>query len=195
MLTSAIFLRAASFGIPTAQPLRTGLGRSFTAIARCGLVFQNKGGPSLTFADRIRQENSHTPRVTPNLNNVAQTFHTSAVCRPNCDWGRPCDCSECMETARKPICEICKVKPTVHTSAALGRDRKGISGYTFTSVCEECSAKRQEEYRIREEARKKMWVAHKERVDKMLEHVNSLPPGEQVPIAYVVDKVSSIWGG
>ncbi|EGZ71027.1 hypothetical protein NEUTE2DRAFT_92943 [Neurospora tetrasperma FGSC 2509] len=206
MLTPAVFLRATSFGIPTAQPPRTGFGRSFTAITRCGLLFQSKGGPSVTFADRIRQEKSLTPRVIPSLNNFAQTFHTSAVCRSNCDWGRPCDCSECREMFREPICEICKINPTVHISAEWGRDRKGIASYTFTSFCKECLDKKQEEYRVREETEKKiaaaneerlhkMRAADKERMDKMLEHVNSLPPGEQIPIAYAVDKVSSIWGG
>ncbi|KAK3493469.1 hypothetical protein B0T13DRAFT_476703 [Neurospora crassa] len=194
MLTSAVFLRAASFGIPTAQPLKRGIGRSFTAIARCCLLFQNNKESTVTFADRIRQEKSHALTISPSPKTFARRFTPSAVCRPSCDWGSLCDSSECREMARKPICEICRINPTVHTSGEWGYDRKGISSLTFTSFCEECLAKKQEEYRIREEARSNMWFAHRERIHKMLDHVNSLPPGEQVPIAYAVDKVSSIWG-
>ncbi|KAK3947969.1 hypothetical protein QBC32DRAFT_69541 [Pseudoneurospora amorphoporcata] len=147
MLTSAVFLRAASFGIPTAQPLKTGLGRSFTAIALCGSLFQSNATLSAAFAHRGRQDGSHTPTISPSPKISARLFHASAVCRPNCDWGRPCNCSECREAAREPICEICKVNSTAYQSESLGRDRKGVLGYHFTSFCGECWAKREQKIR------------------------------------------------
>ena len=40
--------------------------------------------------------------------------------------------------AKKLICEVCEVRPTVNQSSEPSRDRKGISSYTFASFCEQC---------------------------------------------------------
>ncbi|KAK3947764.1 hypothetical protein QBC32DRAFT_401371 [Pseudoneurospora amorphoporcata] len=191
MSTSAVFLRAASVGIPTAQPLKTGLRRSFTAIAQCRLLFQSKGKSSVTCADGSRQERSHTPRVLPSYNVFARPFHASAVCRANHDWGRPCNCNRCMEEAKEVSCQICGINPTVYHSCEECYDEETASFYyEFTSKRNE----KKEKLR-RKEAEAKIAAARQERFNKMLEHVKSLPPGEQVPMAYAVDKVSSIWSG
>lgn len=209
MLTMAL-LRT-SPGISITRLLRTCARNSYTTIAGCGLPAHSRERSSVTFPGRVHKDGSHIPTTSPSYKIFGRPFHASAVCRANCDWGRPCICSECsaVAAAQNPICQICNVNPTVYTSAERGGwDRKGIpSGYTFISLCAECADKREEENRIRaearkeideklaeerrirEEARNKIVAAHTERVAMMLRHVRSLPQGEQVPIAYAVEKV------
>jgi hypothetical protein len=74
--------------------------------------------------------------VTPTFN--FGPFHTSSSNQSNCNFGSPRQCSDCMEGARTPICEICKVFPTAYQSSKYGRDRKGVGKYTFISFCEQC---------------------------------------------------------
>ncbi|KAK3946721.1 hypothetical protein QBC32DRAFT_225605, partial [Pseudoneurospora amorphoporcata] len=185
-------LRAASFGISTAQPLKTGLRRSFTAIARCGLVLQSKRKISVTFANRDQQDGSQTPMVPSSHNIFVIPFHTSGVGRAKSGWGRPYDCNKSVEAARKPICEMCKVNPTVDVYAypVPGWDRKGIVDYDFTSFCKDCKQKMQKDLRKMKEAEGKAEAALEERVNKMREHLRSLPPGELVPFVYVVEKMA-----
>jgi hypothetical protein len=63
-------------------------------------------------------------------------------------------------TPRKPICEICRVRPTVHQSYEDSRDRKGIRSYSFTSFCEQCWQKRETARRDREEKEKKILASY-----------------------------------
>lgn len=65
-------------------------------------------------------------------------LHHSVSHSSACDFNSPCRCSGCMKDNRQPYCEICKVNPTAHQDAAFARDRKGISGYSFTSYCDQC---------------------------------------------------------
>ncbi|KAK3345653.1 hypothetical protein B0H65DRAFT_211364 [Neurospora tetraspora] len=216
MLTSAVFLRAAP-GISTTRLLRTGARSSYTAIAGCSLLLQSKERSSVTFADRVRKDGSHTPTVSLSPNNFARTFHASAVCRTYYEgyaMGWSCtgdDCEDCdcdwddgIGKEPSPICEICNVNPTAHnllpTAHELASEDHVTVWATYTSYCKECAEKRWEEERRRKEAeakiaaaRQKIAAARRERVNKMLEHVKSLPPGQQVPIAYAIEKVSSIW--
>ncbi|KAK3954529.1 hypothetical protein QBC32DRAFT_81900 [Pseudoneurospora amorphoporcata] len=182
----------------TARLLGTGARSSFTAIARCRLLFQSKGKSSAAFANRGRQDGSHTPTVSLSPKIFARPFHASAVCRDYCknlDYGIPCSCDDCInaiedEREMEPICEICHVNRTAHEFEY--EDHDSPWGYSYTAYCEECVEKMWEREK---EAKEKIAAAHRDRVNKMLEHVKSLQPGEQVPIAYAVDKVSSIWSG
>ena len=76
----------------------------------------------------------HVPFLKRNL--VSRLFHSSPVHYSNCDFGSPCACSECMQDQKKSICEICRVRPTVHQSYGDSHDRKGIRSYSFISFCE-----------------------------------------------------------
>jgi len=76
----------------------------------------------------------HVPFLKRSL--VSRFFHSSPVDHSNCDFGSPCTCSECMHDQRQPICEICRVRPTVHQSHEDSHDRKDIRSYSFTSFCE-----------------------------------------------------------
>lgn len=82
----------------------------------------------------------HVPFLKRSL--VSRSFHSSPVDYSNCDFSSPCVCSECMQDQRKPICEICRVHPTVHQSYGDSHDRKGIRSYSFTSYCEQFWQKR-----------------------------------------------------
>lgn len=57
---------------------------------------------------------------------------------PNCDWGRACDCKECNEGRRRDICDRCNKNKSTHFIDSYSTDRKGISAYLTTSICDEC---------------------------------------------------------
>lgn len=188
MLTPAVSRRAASVGISTAQALKTGLGSRFSV--KAGTVpLSQSNGKFATFASMGRQEPSRTPTVSLSPNIFARPFHVSAVCRPSCDWGSPCDCDECRPYSFSPICEICNVGPKAHDAHTYGRDRNDPSGgWRATSFCKECWAKMQEAIQREKEAEERIEAVRKEKVAKMLRHVRSLPPGEQVPLLYAAVK-------
>ena len=118
----------------------------------------------------------------------SRAFHSSRSGYSSCDFGGPCACSQCMQDARKPMCERCNVHPTVHQSYEDSCDRKGIRGYDSTSLCEECWQKRETARREREVEKKQISAAHKARVSSMLGNVQRIRLTEQVPIACAVDK-------
>ena len=93
-----------------------------------------------------------------------------------------------MQVRRKPICEICRVHPTVHQSSEYGVDRKGLGGYSSTSLCEQCWQKREIARREREEKEKQILARYKARVARMLDNVQQIHLTEQVPIVCAVDK-------
>lgn len=128
----------------------------------------------------------HVPFLMRSL--FSRPFHSSRVDYSNCDFGSPCACSECMQDERKPICEICKVHPTVHQSYEDSYDRKGIRSYSFTSLCEQCWQKRERARRERVEKDKQISARYKARVARMLDSVQQIHLTEQVPIVYAVDK-------
>jgi len=78
---------------------------------------------------------------------------------PNCDWGRPCDCSECSggrrQQALQSTCSSfgCNQPPT-ETVDTLGVDRKGISSYGTRAYCSSCY-KTLREKEAAEEARRR----------------------------------------
>ena len=55
---------------------------------------------------------------------------------PNCDWGRPCNCNDCIDTHIPTECSYCKEKPIV-TIRILETDRKGMTGYSTFGFCNE----------------------------------------------------------
>lgn len=67
-----------------------------------------------------------------------QGFHSNLVCRSDCDFGEPCEYSECREAARKPICQKCNVGTTSVVSGRSSYDRKLIRSIDFTSYCKRC---------------------------------------------------------
>ena len=93
-----------------------------------------------------------------------------------------------MQDERKPICEICRVHPTVHQSYGDSHDRKGIRSYSFTSFCEQCWQKCETARREREEKEKQIITSYKARMTSMLDNVQQIRLAKQVPIGYAVDK-------
>ena len=93
-----------------------------------------------------------------------------------------------MQDRRKPICEICKVHPTVHQSYGESHDRKGIRSYSFISFCEQCWQKRETARREREEKESQNLAFYEARVASMLDNVKQIRSTEQVPIVCAVDK-------
>ena len=62
---------------------------------------------------------------------------------PNCDWGRPCSCYECIAADIPKECKYCKEKP-IHTIRELETDRKGMTGYVTIGYCIEHKPKEKE---------------------------------------------------
>ncbi|KAK7955051.1 urea active transporter [Apiospora saccharicola] len=93
--------------------------------------------------------------------------------------------------ARRPVCDICRVKPTAHQSAEEVVDGEDGRYYEFTSFCEGCWETRLLREEPRNDARDQRLALHKERIDKMMEHVESPEPAEQVPLDYAVQKCTS----
>lgn len=131
----------------------------------------------------------HVVALKPSI--VARSFHISPSYHSNCDFGSPCDCTECRENAQRSFCEVCQVRPAVNQSSELSRDRKGISSYTFTSFCEQCWEKYIGERRKREQEIEQTLVSRKKKMDDMMEYVRGIHPAEQVPIGYAVEKLLS----
>ncbi len=128
----------------------------------------------------------HVPFLKRSL--VSRSFYSSPVDHSSCDFGNPCACSECMQDQRKPICEICRVRPTVHQFYGDSYDRKGIRSYSFTSFCEQCWHKCETARGEREEKEKQILASYKARVASMLDNVQQIRLTEQVPIVCAVDK-------
>ena len=119
---------------------------------------------------------------------VSRSLYSSSVDHSNCDFDSPCACSECMQDQRKPICEICRVRPTVHQSYEDSRNRKDIRFYSFTSFCEQCWQEHETVHREREEKEKQILASYKARVASMLNNVQQIRLAKQVPIVCAVDK-------
>ncbi|CAG9949463.1 unnamed protein product [Clonostachys rosea f. rosea IK726] len=166
------------------------LGLGLVATKNCGKVakyvaksfFANRR-PCLSIV--ATKDSSKVPK------HIARCFHTNPSYHSNCDFGSPCDCIECREAAKIPVCEICRVRPTTNQSWERSYDRKGVSGYTFTSFCDLCWKVHLEKERKREQENKQALALRKNKVDKMLEYVRGLHSMEQVPIAYAVDRLMS----
>ena len=136
----------------------------------------------------IATENSKTvPKYVLFLKRslLTKPFHSSRINHRSCDFGSPCTCSECMQDRKKPICEICSVRPTVTTTVDQSYDRKGIRGYDFTSLCEQCWQGRKRAYRNKE---KQILAWHEVKLACMLDKVQHVHSKEQIPMAYAVDK-------
>lgn len=115
-------------------------------------------------------------------------LHATLPYHSNCDFGSPCICSECVQVQRIPTCEICGVFPTQYQSSNYGYDRKGVGGYTFTSFCTQCWERHRDTEKKEEASRNQMQILRKEQVANMLNNLRSLHSGDQVPLAYAVDK-------
>ncbi|KAK3328824.1 hypothetical protein B0H66DRAFT_2328 [Apodospora peruviana] len=135
------------------------------------------------------RQRDKTPTVSARPNIIIRSFHANKSYRSNCDSGSPCLCSECRDSHRKPICQICKVNATVHQSSELTYDRKGLRGYDFTSSCEPCWGKHLEKEEQREQARQQSLAAPKEKLDQLMDLIKSISFGEQVPVSYAVQKL------
>ncbi|KAK3396839.1 hypothetical protein B0T20DRAFT_243934 [Sordaria brevicollis] len=199
MLTSIFFRRAAYVDILTAQTLKQGRESGFSHISKIGPLLQSKG-QFATITSIRKQETSRTSTVPLSPNIFARPFHVSAVRRPNCDIGLPYNRPACEVDIENdehnnitfnPICDRCKVNPTAHEYVY---ENYKTGSPEHVSYCKECHNEILEHKRKREEHDKKARAAHREKVNKMMEHVRSLSPGlQQVPIAYAIDKVSIIW--
>lgn len=131
---------------------------------------------------------------------------------PNCDWGRPCECSECRTDLEERTAKICAACDADLNGSGVERyyetdysvDRKGIGGYYARYYCKNCHAKnverREEQERIREKFRKEeqnMKIANEREFLAHLEYVERFkPPGPDdgrpapVPIKYLCEKLN-----
>lgn len=144
---------------------------------------------SLVATKSCRKATKHV--VSWKLSVVVRFFYFYSSYRSNCDFGGPCNCTECMGIAKRPICEVCKVDPTVNQSSELYCDRKGTSSYNFTSFCEQCWEKYIKEKKKREWEKEQVLALRKKRLDKMMKDVKELHFKEQVPIRYAVERLLS----
>jgi len=129
----------------------------------------------------------HVVSLRPSI--VARSYHTNPPYLANCDWGRPCDCPECRESARSPICDICKVLPTEHLDSKLSHDRKGVRSYIVTSFCGPCLDERLGLQRKRDSEKEQKLAFRRRKLDEMMNHVRGIHSTEQVPIKYAVEKL------
>ena len=122
---------------------------------------------------------------------VTRYFHFALSHRSCSGFGNPCLCSNCQESAKELLCQICRARPYKHQSWDSCRDRKGSSGYGFHSYCEECwegiGKRLQQEERKKEEI---LNLRH-ERIHEMMQAVRKVELTEQVPITYAVGRVLS----
>lgn len=63
---------------------------------------------------------------------------------PNCDWGRPCDCRDCVERFTRDMKCKCGADP-VHTASCVVYGRKGDADMTYRVYCEACWPNRNNE--------------------------------------------------
>jgi hypothetical protein len=122
---------------------------------------------------------------------VSRSFHINSSYCSNCDFGSPCNCTECRGDTKRLVCDVCEVRPAVNQSSKLSRDRKGISSYTFTSFCEQCFERYTERKRKTERKKEQTLASREKKMDKMMNYVRELHSTEQVPIGYAVKKLLS----
>ncbi|KAH9204394.1 hypothetical protein DL95DRAFT_496530 [Leptodontidium sp. 2 PMI_412] len=58
---------------------------------------------SLIATKNYNRVTKHVVALKPSI--VARSFHISPLYHSNCDFGRPCQCTECRENAQKSSCE------------------------------------------------------------------------------------------
>ncbi|EPE36459.1 urea active transporter [Glarea lozoyensis ATCC 20868] len=124
--------------------------------------------------------------IQPNIRTRA--FHEGLAFRSACDFGRPCDCSECSNVRRKPICEVCHILPTAHQSSIYTWDRKGVPGYNLRSYCEDCWTKYQTRLHEDEQKAALKRAARVKELDEMMERVKLIRGKERVPVRYAVNR-------
>jgi hypothetical protein len=60
----------------------------------------------------IRQNTKSVTKDMVSLSSIlTRSFRINLSYRSNCDFGSPCNCFECTETAKRPVCDICDVHP------------------------------------------------------------------------------------
>ncbi|KAK0117505.1 hypothetical protein ONS95_011845 [Cadophora gregata] len=146
---------------------------------------------SLIGTKNIHKVTRHVFSLKPSI--VARQFHVIPPYRSSCDFGGPCDCSECRADRRRSICDICDIRPAVEQSYEWSRDRKGISGYSSTSFCEQCWEDEQRRQKKEEQEMKRKRASRKKSWDEMMRRVRGLASAEQVPVAYAVEKLKDVW--
>src|SRR5215471_6919053 len=86
---------------------------------------------------KVTSEQLHIRHLFPSC-----SIHGSPMLhQPNCDWGRPCNCSECRENNTREICDVCHEGHTIHLDVVYDTDRKGVPFNSFTNYCSVCWAK------------------------------------------------------
>ncbi|KAM7191762.1 hypothetical protein V8F33_008729 [Rhypophila sp. PSN 637] len=174
--------------------LRKGTGSGGKAIVSHGpfrLQIREQKRASILFAvdwvTRLTLQRNTTPAITPRLNIMTRSFHADAIYSSDCDSSGTCACPECMPTKKNSICDIYKLRGTELRLLEESCDRWGPPKFR----CEPCWASRIETLspEIRDRERKE--AAHRKKLSDYTEHLKSLPPGEQVPIQYAVEKYMS----
>ncbi|MCJ1469514.1 hypothetical protein MMC07_008147 [Pseudocyphellaria aurata] len=71
----------------------------------------------------------------------------------------------------------------------MSTDHRGALDYITTSFCDQCWEKQLTEEEEKESHKQREMELGKKKVDKMIEHVRGLQSTEQVPIAYVLNRL------
>ncbi|KAM7212837.1 hypothetical protein V8F06_011783 [Rhypophila decipiens] len=174
--------------------LRKGTGSGGTAIVSHGpfrIPLRGQKRASILLAvnwvTRLVLQRNATPAIIPGLNILTRSFHADAIYNSTCNSGDSGGASECMEINKNTICDIYKLRGTERRSLEESCDRWGPPKFR----CEPCWASYIETLspEIRDRERKE--AAHRKKLSDHTEYLKSLPPGEQVPIQYAVEKYRS----
>lgn len=119
-----------SFVTLSAQLRASKLSLNFMCLSRATHATTSR--PSDAYLTKYYQAPSVLCRFKPSLlHQCIRSFHVSSLKASSCDFGSPCDYSDCRQTARKPICEVCGISPTAHQHAEYTKNRKKPVATTF----------------------------------------------------------------
>jgi hypothetical protein len=106
---------------------------------------------------------------------------------PNCDWGRPCNCSDCATEIQNNKCCKCDDYSSNFTRSLI-TDRKGISGYITSGYCEG----HYKAYMVlkEEDDKKKAGLAQQKQLEKQqhIENITSIEHKTFIPIKEAIIK-------
>jgi hypothetical protein len=161
---------------------------------------QSRQFSSLTVVSHTRMLQHITPTAGPRMTILSslnqsscrlswKSFSIQTAIWTNCDFGSPCNCSECRDAMKKPACEIYQVHPTAYQTSNYYHDRKGIPSYSFFSFCEQCYEKATMDQKKRDDEVNRILSAREVKKEEMIAQLMVLNCSERVPIRYAVEKM------
>jgi len=108
---------------------------------------------------------------------------------PNCDWGSPCDCSECYSKLLDKSKKCCRCdEDSVQYDKSYETDRKGISYYSITGFCQ--LHHNEKKLRLEEDKKKQMELFEKLKLeqDKYTSFIKNIESNNKVPIGVAKNK-------